>query len=65
MAQIIEEIITIKISRIIKDGEELSSIVSGGMIDTLETVAQSLVEESIGKMAVVEAIAGIPEKING
>ena len=52
MAQINEEIIAIKISRITKDGEELTSAVTEELTATLESVAQELV----GDGAIVEIV---------
>ncbi len=54
MAQINEEIIAIKISRIAKDGMELESVVNDEIVTTLESVAQELV----GEGAIVEIVTG-------
>jgi hypothetical protein len=52
MAQIIEEVIVIKLSRIIKDSDKQTAMASNQeLLTTLETVAQELVGPSV----VVEA----------
>lgn len=54
MAKIVEEVIVIKLSRIVKDGSaEETSSVSPELLLTLETVAQEL----LGSGVVVEAVA--------
>lgn len=53
MAKIIEDNIVIKISRIAKEGDKLSSVVTDELIATLETVAAEL----LGDGVVVEAVA--------
>lgn len=48
MAQIIEDVIVIKFSKLIKNGESESSAIAGSEIQSaLEQVAQELVGESI------------------
>lgn len=55
MAQILEENIVIKISRIAKDGNNApTSIVTKEVLETLESVAQEL----IGNAAIVEVVTG-------
>ncbi len=51
MAQIVEEIIVIKLSRIVKDGAKSESMGNQELLTTLETVAQELVGDGV----VVEA----------
>lgn len=53
MAKIVEEVIVIKLSRIVKDDTVASSIVSTELLSTLETVAAELTGEGV----VVEAAA--------
>ena len=53
MAKIVSDAVVIEISRIAKDDEELSSIVSSEVIETLEQVVKQLV----GDAAVVEVKA--------
>lgn len=55
MAQIIEERITIKISRMVADDSpESTSLINGETIDSLKAVAQELV----GEAAIIEIIEG-------
>jgi hypothetical protein len=53
MAKIVEEVIVIKLSRIVKDDTKTSTIVSSELLTTLETVAAELTGEGV----VVEAAA--------
>jgi len=43
MAKIYEEVVVIKLSRLVKDSEEVSSIVNNETLGALEQVAQELV----------------------
>ena len=55
MAQIIEERITIKISRMVADDAiESDSIINGETIESLKAVAQELV----GQAAIIEVLEG-------
>lgn len=51
MAQIVEEVIVIKLSRIVKDGTKPPSMSNQELLTTLETVAQEL----LGDGVIVEA----------
>ena len=53
MAKIVEDNIVVSISRIAKDGDNLSSVVNDEIVSTLEQVVQQLV----GDGAVVEVKA--------
>lgn len=53
MAKVHEEVIVIKLSRLVKDGAEVDSAVSDELLATLTTVA----EELVGSGVVVEAEA--------
>jgi hypothetical protein len=53
MARVHEEVIVIKLSRLVKDGAEVDSAVSEELLATLTTVAEELLGDSI----VVEAEA--------
>ena len=53
MAQIIEENIVIRVSRLARDGGESSGVVTAEMLQALEQVAQELV----GEAAIVEVAA--------
>jgi hypothetical protein len=53
MARVHEEVIVIKLSRLVKDGAEVDSAVSEELLATLTTVA----EELVGSGVVVEAEA--------
>lgn len=52
MAKIVEDVIVIKFSKIVKDSEEVSSIASSDVQAALEQVAQELV----GNGVVVEVV---------
>lgn len=47
MAKIVEEVVAIKLSKLIKNSEEDASIVSSDLITALEQVAQELVDNSV------------------
>jgi len=48
MAQIIQETITINLSRLVKDDEDkIDSVIVEGVVDTLESVVQELVGDSV------------------
>ena len=47
MAKIVEDVIVIKFSKIVKDSEEGSSIASSDVQTALEQVAQELVGDSV------------------
>ena len=52
MAQINEELIVIKISRIVKDGMSAESVIT----DTITETVESVVQELIGDSAIVEIV---------
>jgi len=56
MATIKEELIEIKVSQLVKSGglKDTPLIINDALLDTIQTVIESLVEEQCGKTAVVE-----------
>ena len=50
MAKIYEEVLTIKISRLVKDNQEVESVLTKDLIDQVEAIVQELV----GPDAIVE-----------
>lgn len=53
MAKVYEEVIVIKLSRLVKDGSDAESAISEELLSTLTTVA----EELVGNGVIVEAEA--------
>jgi hypothetical protein len=47
MAKIYQEAITILISKLIKDGQEITSIVDNEILQSLESVAQELIGSDV------------------
>ena len=47
MAKIVEEVVAIKLSKLVKNTEENSDIVTTDLINALEQVSQELVSESV------------------
>lgn len=56
MAKIVEEVIIIKLSRVVKDGgKSPAAVANQEILSTLESVAQELVGDGV----VVEAVIGV------
>ena len=59
MAKIIEEVIIVKLSRMAKDSDTLSSVVDDKQKKLIEQTIPALIEEVIGDSAVIVEIAEI------
>jgi hypothetical protein len=57
MAKVIEDIIVIKISRIVKDHEDDSSVVDSDVKQMLSTTIPQLVEEIVNDRSVIVELA--------
>jgi hypothetical protein len=55
MAQLVEEVVVIKISKLVKDGEAVAEMLDAEMIDNIEAVLTEIVGDSKAMIEVIKA----------